>query len=183
VLFEELIRTRPARPFFTSLGFVRFLLGDYPAAIAADHQALAMEPGHLLTRFNLTDVLEAQGNRAESHRLCRTLVQELATAPAQPEARIRLMHAQCLLYLGDRAGAERIAAEVLKQRPEDVQDCHQAAQLYALLGERVSALYFTEQALKKGLRREWFTIPEFRSLKEDPEFRALLDSRVVRKTS
>jgi len=183
VLFEELIRTRPARPFFTSLGFVRFLLGDYAAAIAADHQALAMEPGHLLTRFNLTDVLEAQGNLAESHRLCSTLVRELATAPTQPEARIRLMHAQCLLHLGDRAGAERIATEVLKQRPEDVQDCHQAAQLYALLGERFSALYFTEQALKKGLRREWFMIPEFRSLREDPEFRALLDFPAVRKIS
>lgn len=182
-LYEALIRTRPARPFFTSLGFIRFLLGDYDAAIAADRQALAMEPGHLLTRFNLADALEAQGNLAESHRLCSTLAQELATASVQPEARIRLMHAQCLLHLGDRAGAERIAAEVLKQRPEDAQDCHQAAQLYALLGERVSALYFTEQALKKSLRREWFIIPEFRSLKEDPEFRALLDSRAVHKTS
>jgi len=65
---------------------------------------------------------------------------------------------------------------VLKRKPEDVQILYLAAQHHTLLGERISALYYTEQALKKGLRVEWFMDPAFRSLEEDPDFRALLES-------
>jgi tetratricopeptide (TPR) repeat protein len=180
-LFEELVRARPVRPFLTNLGYVRFLLGNYAKAIAADRQALALEPHHFLTRFNLILTLEAQGDLTGARRICKTLVEEFATSPTPLDTRARLQHAQCLARLGDRAGAERIAGEVLKQRPEDVQDLHEAAQLYALLGERLSVLYYTELALKKGLRREWFMIPGFRSLiKENPDFRALLNSPALK---
>jgi serine/threonine protein kinase/tetratricopeptide (TPR) repeat protein len=182
-LYEEVIRIRPARPLFTSLGFVRFLTGDYAAAIAADRQAIAMEPGYLLTRFNLSEALEAQGNLTESRRICSALVQEIATLPAPPDTSTRLRHAQCLVRLGNRAEAERIAGEALKTRPEDIQDLHEAAQLYAVLGDRISARFYTKLALEKGLGREWFLIPAFRSLEKDPELRALLGSPGPHKSS
>ncbi len=176
-LYERLIRVRPTRPYFTNLGFVRFLLGDYAGAAEAYRRALALKPSHLLTRFNLATALEAQGDLVEARRLYGTLAKELAAGPPFLDARTRMLYAQCLARTGNGADAEQIADEVLKQRPEDVQVLNQAAQLYALLGDRVSARYYALLALKKGLRREWFTIPEFRSFKEDPEFRALLDSR------
>jgi len=182
-LYEKLIQIRPVRQFFTSLGFVRFLTGDYAAAIAADRQAIDMEPGYLLTRFNLSEALEAQGDLTESRRICSALVQEIATSPAPTDTSTRLRHAQCLVRLGNRAEGERIAGEALKTRPEDIQDLHDAAQLYAMLGDPTSARFYTKLALEKGLVRKWFLIPGFRSLEKDPEFRALLDSRTVRKAS
>jgi tetratricopeptide (TPR) repeat protein len=182
-LYEELIHIRPARPLFTSLGFVRFLTGDYAAAIEADRQAIAMEPGYLLTRFNLSEALEAQGDLTESRRICSALVQEIATLRAPPDLSTRLQHAQCLVRLGDRAKAERIAGEVLKTRPEDIQDLHNAAQLYEILGDHISARFYTKLALEKGLGRAWFLIPAFRSIEKDPEFQALLDTSGVRKAS
>jgi tetratricopeptide (TPR) repeat protein len=171
-LYQELIAAAPARHHFTGLGFVHFLRGDYAAAEAAYRRALALEPGHPLTRVNLAAALQAQGDGEGARRLLRPLEKELATAP---DPATRMLRAQCLARLGERAEAARLAEEALKQAPEDVQALHQAAQLHALLGERLPALYYTERALKKGLRREWFTIPEFSTLAENPDFRALLD--------
>jgi predicted Zn-dependent protease len=182
-IYEELIRLQPARPIFSSLGFIRFLLGDYAAAESAYRQALALEPHGTLTRFNLATALEAEGKLPEARRLYRALAEELAAVPNLSDDRIRMLHAQCLVRLGRRDEAVRLAGEVLKKAPEDVQVLHQAAQLYALLGERLTALYYTEWALKRGVRREWFMIPEFNTLKKDPEFQRLLNAQDARQAA
>ncbi len=174
-IYEELIRLQPARPLFSNLGFTRFLLGDYAAAESAYRQALALEPHGTLTRFNLATALEAEGKLPEARNLYRALAEELAAVPNLSDDRTRMLHAQCLVRLGRRDDAVRLAEEVLKKAPEDIQVLHQAAQLYALLGERLTALFYIEQARKRGIRREWFTIPEFSSLKKDPDFQALLN--------
>lgn len=175
-IYERLIAIQPAAPDLSSLGFVRFLLGDYAGAAAAYRQALVLEPKHLLARFNLATALEAQDDLVGARQLYTRLADELPAAPTPLDARTRMLRAQCLVRLGRRDEATQLGEQVLKQAPEDVQVLHQAAQLYALLGERLSALYYAERALKKGLRREWFTIPEFASLAGDPDFRALLDA-------
>jgi serine/threonine-protein kinase len=181
-LFEKLIRIRPTRLDLTNLGFIRYLLGDFAAASRAYRQALGLEPTYFLTRFNLATALEAKGDLSEARRLYRALEKELSATPAQLDARTRMLHAQCLVRLGQKEEAARLAEEVLAQRPEDFQVIQQAAQIYALLGERLEALVYIERSLKKGVRREWFTTPEFRSLQEDPELRALLDRYTTQKT-
>jgi serine/threonine-protein kinase len=163
-LYEKLNRTWPARQYLTNLGFVRYLLGDYAAAIAVDRRALDLESNDLLTRFNLATALETKGELAEARRFYSALVRELAATPPQ-DVYNRLLHAQCLVRLNQREAASRLADEVLKERPEDFQNLYLAAQLYALLGETTQARYYAELALKKGLRPEWFSTPEFSSLK------------------
>jgi serine/threonine protein kinase/tetratricopeptide (TPR) repeat protein len=182
-IYEELIRLQPARPYFSSLGFIRFLLGDYAAAESAYRQALALEPHGTLTRFNLATALEAEGKLPEARRLYRALAEELAAVPNLSDDRTRMLHAQCLVRLGRRDEAKRLTDEVLEKATEDVEVLHQAAQLYALLGERVSALFYIERARKKGLRREWFMIPEFNSLKKEPEFQRLLNAQDARQAA
>ena len=127
-------------------------------------------------------VAESARGRGHARLLYRDLETELAAESTPLDAHTRMLHAQCLARLGRKAEALRMADEVLKQRPEDLQILNQAAQLYVLAGERLPALYYTDLALKNGLRREWFTIPEFRSLEKDPEFRALLDRNRARKS-
>ncbi len=176
-LYEELLQAHATRPHLTNLGWVRFLRKAYAEAEAAYRQALTLEPGHLLTRFNLAATLAARGERAPARALFTSLAAELAATPAPVATRARLLHAQCLARLGRRTEADRLAEETLRQPPEDVHGLHLAAQLQALLGERLSALYYVERALRKGLLREWFEIPEFGSLHQDPDFRALLAAR------
>ena len=182
MLYEELVRLQPelARSYLTNIGFARYLLGAYAAAEKTDRQALILEPGHILTRFNLATALEAQGKLPEARRLYRTLAKEFEATPELLDAHTRMLHAQCLVRLGRTDEGARLVEEVLKRAPEDIQALHQAAQLYALLGERLPALYYTERALKKGLRREWFIIPEFSTLEKDPDFQELLNTQTAR---
>jgi tetratricopeptide (TPR) repeat protein len=175
--YEELIRLQPARPYFSNLGFTRYLLGDYAAAESAYRKALEWEPLDTLTRFNLATALEAEGELPKARRIYSALADELAADPHLSDDRTRMLHAQCLVRLGRRDEAVRLADEVLKKRPDDVQVLNQAAQIYALLGERYKTLYYTELALKKDMRREWLMIPEFNSLKKDPDFQHLLNTR------
>jgi Flp pilus assembly protein TadD len=176
-IYEDLIRARPARSYLTNLAFVRYLLGDYAAAAAANRKALALEPDQLLTRFNLATALEAQDDRAAARRLYQTLEKELAATSTPLDGRTRMLQAQCLVRLGRRDEARRLADEVFEKRPEDVQGLHQAAQLYALLEDPVSARFYVKLAREKGVRREWFTTPEFHSLQSDSEFQSLLGAR------
>ncbi len=183
--YEELIRHRPelAQLYLTSLGFIRYMLGDYAKAESAYRLALDKEPDKTLTRFSLATALEAEGELPEARRLYRALAEELAAVPNLSDDRTRMLHAQCLVRLGRRDDAVRLAEEVLKKAPEDVQVLHQAAQLYALLGERLSALFYIQQARKTGMRREWFMIPEFKSLKKDPDFQRLLNDQDARQAA
>ncbi len=176
-LYEELPELE--RLDLTNLGFARYLLGDYAAAENADRRARALEPDHKLTRFNLATALEAQGKLPEARRLYHALAKELAADPNLSDDRTRMLHAQCLVRLGQRDEAERLAEEVLKRVPQDFQVLYQAAQLYALLGNHSYALYYTHRALKTGLSWRWFTIPEFNSLKKDPDFQALLNTQAT----
>ena len=175
-MYEDLVKERPARSYLTNLAFVRYLLADYRAAAEANRRALILEPSSLLTRFNLATALEAQGDRAGARRLYLVLEKELATTSTPLDGRARMLRAQCLVRLGRRDEARLLADEIFKQRPEDVQGLHQAAQLYALLGDPVSARFYVKLAREKGLRREWFTIPGFHSLQDDPEFQILMSS-------
>ena len=181
-IYEKLIRLRPelARSDLTNLGFVQYLLGDYAAAESAYRRALVLAPHDRLTRFNLAAALEAKGELPEAQRIYRALAKELAADPNLSDDRTRMLRAQCLVRLGRRDEAKRLADEVLEKAIEDVQVLHQAAQLYALLDKRLSALYYIERAREKGVRREWFMTPEFNSLKEDPDFQRLLNAQVAR---
>jgi tetratricopeptide (TPR) repeat protein len=176
-IYQELIAVRPTALCRANLGFARFVLGDYPAAESAFRQALVLNPDYSLTRFNLAAVLDARGDPAGAQRLCRPLVKEFEAEPTQGDPILGLLYAQCLVRLGRNDDATLLTDQVLDKWPEEkVQILFRAAQLYALLGKRRPALYYIEKTLEKGLRREWFTFPEFRTLKNDPEFRALLES-------
>ena len=175
-LYEKMIEIRPERRSLTSLGTVRYLLADYDAAAEAYRRALDHQPDNLSARVNLAIAWDAQGNSAEAMALYRALEKDCTAAPSPTDTRTRMFCAKCLARLGQRAEAARLTEEALKQVPEDVQTLHQAAQVYALIGERRPALFYIERALKEGLRREWFMMPEFRSLAADPELQELLDT-------
>lgn len=174
-LYAKLTQTGSAPPYLTTnLGLLYYILGEYEAAEAAYRRALALDPDDRMNRFNLATTLEAQGDKTGAQRLYRDLEKELAAAPPPLDAYAQMLRAQCLARLGQKAAATALADAIFKQRPEDVQSLHQAAQIYAILGDRESARFYAKLALEKALRWEWLTIPEFRS-QEDPELRVLLD--------
>lgn len=179
-IYDQLIQKEPRRSYFNNRGDIHYLQAHYAAAEDDYRRGLRLEPDHPLTRFNLAKALEAQGKAAEAKDLFRALVKEFQTSKGSAEIRKPMFHAQCLIRLGFIAEAVPLVEEAVQGLPEDVNSLHEAAQVYALLGERRAALYYIESGLKKGLVPEWFKTPEFRSLEHDLEFQALLDLPTTR---
>jgi serine/threonine-protein kinase len=178
-IYLELVRAGPQRSDLTNLGLVRFLLGRYQDAVADYRRALALEPGHLAVTLNLADAEMALGRREVAAGLYRQVIATLdeRERAAPPSPGERALRAQCLAQLGEGRKAVEIVLEALQASPEDADVAFQAALVFALAGERASALALTRKALDLGYQPRWFAIPPFEGLRSDPEFRKLISRR------
>ena len=82
--------------------------------------------------------------------------------------------AQALTHLGQGVAAVTAIREALRLSPESNAPAFEAAVVYALLGEKTSAIANSEAALKSGYATSWFSLPWFDGLRGDPQFRQLL---------
>ncbi|HSL82258.1 MAG TPA: tetratricopeptide repeat protein, partial [Thermoanaerobaculia bacterium] len=173
--YRELIARDPQALYHTNLGWVRFLLGRYEEAVGSYRQALILAPGDLHTRFNLAVAEAAAGRPERAREDFRELIEELEAAEGtSPSANDLLIRAQCLARLGRAGEAVALTDRTLRDHPEEAQLRYQAALVYALVGERYSALHNARAALEGGLSGAWFAIPAFDRLQTDPELQALL---------
>jgi tetratricopeptide (TPR) repeat protein len=85
-----------------------------------------------------------------------------------------MIRAQCLAHLGRHWEAVELTQQALRESGEDPEILLAASLVYALAGDRASALVNADHALKKGMKPRWFTLPAFGSLRDDPELKALL---------
>lgn len=175
-IYRDLADRSPQRAYFTNLGLVRIFLGRYEEAIAAFHQALALDPAHVNTTVNLADAELVLGRKREAEAHYREALERLERnrPPGGLSPEDSLTQAQCLAHLGRTLEAVETAQEALRQRPEDPQLLQAAALVYTLVGDRASALVSIQEALEQGVQPRWFTYPAFSSLHNDPEFRELL---------
>lgn len=84
------------------------------------------------------------------------------------------MRAQALAHLGRHREAVSAIQRALQAAPSHPQVAFEAALVYAVIGERSSALANAERALELGLDRRWFTLPWFAELREQTAFAELL---------
>jgi tetratricopeptide (TPR) repeat protein len=173
-IYRDLVAAGPQRSDLTNLGLVRFLLGDYASAVESYRRALEIEPGHVAVTFNLADAELALGRTAEARRLYDEVLKALAARPSLAPAD-RCLQAQCLVHLGQQSRAVELALDALREAPQDAEVTYQAAVVFALAGEDNSALALARKARKLGVQARWLSIPAFRQLRTNPEFRKLLD--------
>jgi tetratricopeptide (TPR) repeat protein len=175
-LYLDMIRLRPQRAYYTNLGLARSLLGRHAEAVAAYRKALDLAPGHITVMLNLADAELALGHRAEARSiyteaLRRLTASEAATGLAPP---YQMAKAQCLAHLGKTREAVALAQTILRESFDDPEIVYAASLVYALAGDRESALVNAQSALDKGMQPRWFTLAAFGSLREDPELLVLL---------
>jgi tetratricopeptide (TPR) repeat protein len=89
---------------------------------------------------------------------------------SDPSAPSLMWRSQCLAHLGRREDAVLMVQEGLRLAPEDSEALYQASLVYALVGDRESALVNARKAIDKGVDSRWFSLPWFDSLRSDPEF-------------
>lgn len=177
-LYLELLELAPQRSHYTNLGLARFLLGRYPEAVSAYRKALELDPDHVVVLLNLADAETALDNRPEATRLYEMALEglERQAAAAALSARDRMIQAQCLARLGSSGEAVEITQRTLQQNPEDPEILYLASVVYALVGDRSSALLNARLARAKGTQPRWFSIAAFDALRDDPELRRLLET-------
>jgi len=175
-LFLEMIQLQPQRAYYTNLGLARSLLGRPAEAVAAYQKALELAPGHITVLLNLADAELALGHDAEARSLYRQVLQHLTAneAAAGLNPADRMAKAQCLAHLEKTREAVTVTQATLRESFADPQIVYAASLVYALVGDRASALVNAQSALEKGVEPRWFTLPAFGPLRDDPELRAIL---------
>jgi serine/threonine protein kinase/tetratricopeptide (TPR) repeat protein len=175
-LYLDLIRLQPQRSHYTNLGLARSLLGRHAEAVAAHRKALELAPGHIAVTLNLADAELALGHEDEARSLYTQVLQRLAASEAAAELvpMDRMIKAQCLAHLGKTREAVAVAQTTLRKSFDDPQIVYAASLVYALAGDRASALVNAQSALEKGVQPRWFTLAAFGSLRDDPELQVLL---------
>ncbi len=163
----RLLELRPHRSFWTNLGVVRFLLGDYENALRAYEQAAELSPDHPTTLLNLGDSLQALGRNDDAERAfgraLHILSQRQENEVLSPQD--RLNKAQCSAHLGDFETAIEETLAILEHADDDSELAYQAALVFALAGEQNSALIKARHALSSGMDARWFNIPAFDELR------------------
>ncbi len=178
-IYDGLIVRSRQSSYLTNLGTSRVLLRRYEEAVAAYREALAIDPDHVETLLDLAEAELALGRAGDAgdaaglyHKVLARLAHARPAGGASPAD--ALTEAQCLAHLGRTREAVAIALKSLQRSPDDPDVLQGAAQVYALAGDRASALVNVQNALEKGVRRRWFTLPAYRSLAGNPEFRRLV---------
>jgi predicted Zn-dependent protease len=171
--YRDLIARFPTqRSFYANLGSVQVLLSRYQDANATFHKALELDSDNALVNLNLAQAELALGHTQDAEGHLRKALREVEKNPV-PEN--RMTQAQCLAHLGRKLEAVGIIVNALKKTPDDPDVLQYAAQVSALVGDHGAALAYVERALQKGVQPRWFLLPAFNSLRNDPEFRGLMD--------
>lgn len=165
-LYRELSEVPGGRANQSNLGLTRYLRGDFAGAAAAYRAALRLDPGHVAVRLNLAEALAALGERGEARELLAAALTSLDRAGTTRTPLDSALRAQCLARLGRSSEAIAEVQGVLRQSPDDAEALYQAALVYALAGERVSAEVTAAKARAGGIEERWFNIPPFRALGE-----------------
>jgi len=177
-VLERLARDAPDEKVSSNLGLACFLNGRFGPAEEAFRQALALNAGHLPAQLGRADALELQGRTAEARELYR----QIAVAAERPGAWAVTwsrwsIQAQALAHLGEGRGAVAAIQQALRLAPDSPQLAYEAALVYALLGDRSSALFQADRALAGGVRPIWFRFSWFDPLRSDPAFAGRLKAR------
>ncbi|MEM7353132.1 MAG: protein kinase [Acidobacteriota bacterium] len=173
-ILDELAKFNPNRWAFSTLGWVRYVLGDFSGALDSYDRALDLNPEHQLTIFNRALALEAVDRKPEANYEYRRLLLLFDADSVQLGGQGSMMKAQCLALVGAIEPAIELTEETVILFPNDPQVLYQAAQVNAQSGRLSSARHYAEKALRLGLRAVWFRAPSFGALRFDEEFQQLL---------
>ncbi|MDY7093656.1 MAG: protein kinase [Acidobacteriota bacterium] len=170
-LYQQLVARAPGALELSNLGFAQLLLGDATGALESFRQAADLEPANAAIALNVADALALVGRQGESREAYAETLRLADDDPAAADWQRSSVRAQALAHLGRSREAVAAVQEALHQARGMPQARYEAALVYALVGDRTSALTNAEQALAGGVQPSWFYLPWLEQLRQDPELR------------
>ncbi len=154
--------------------------GDLPRALDLFDEASRVREDHESLYFaaqTLTALNQTTEAKAAYHRALPVIERHLALNP--DDARAITMAAVCSSRLGNRERGLEWAEQATAVDPEDASVCYNVACLFALEGETDRALDRLECAFGTGFAHpDWVANdPDLASLRADPRFQALLETK------
>jgi tetratricopeptide (TPR) repeat protein/predicted Ser/Thr protein kinase len=178
---ERIYETLPAssRTFgdYVNLGTARVLLHRYKDAIEDFNQALEIKPEEASAKLNLADAELALGQEKPADALYQAVLQQLevdhgsggnTTADA-------MIKAQCLAHLRQPRKATNIVEDAVKRNNDNTDIIVSAAQVFTLARDNVHAMEKIQSALDHHVGPNWFKLPVFSPLFNDPQFQQVMD--------
>jgi Flp pilus assembly protein TadD len=161
-----------------NLAYAYHQAGRLDEAIMAYQKLLELEPTNATARNNLATLYTRSGRNDEAIRELETLLER---EPGNETARRNLDTARRnkgILHERDEQSARALKAA--DTRPNDPRAAYDVARVYAQHGDHDKALVWLEKALGLGYDRPEFVRidPAFASLRKDPRFGVLLDTRL-----
>ncbi|MCP4900308.1 MAG: protein kinase [bacterium] len=172
-LYEKLEEEDPTGAFLSNLSLAHMLLGNVEEATEKARMALELDSSKGLGMLNYADCLWMQGEHEESqvwYRKAMERADELAQADGAEALTIR---SQCLAHLGQHKEAAAVAQQRLRLAPNDMSSHFDAALVFAVIGDRISAVVSAQRAIELGLDSRWLELPWFDPLRSDPDFAEL----------
>lgn len=164
-LYEKRVRRSPEPTELTNLGTAYLITGRYADAAQRFREALALAPGAPTVLLRLGDAELLAGRRDEASELYRQVLEQTDHTPS-PET-LFAVRAQALAHLDRRREAVVAVMEAQRQDPDSPHRSYEAAVVYALVGEDVSALVNAVRALEQGLHPHWFALPWFDPIRSE----------------
>jgi len=154
------------------VGIRLYFKGRFQEAVQRFEEVLGLEPDFPMARLFLAQSLTELGRFEEAVRELRTA--SAGSASASPELTAALGYA--FGRSGDAEGARRLLRELAELSALRYVSPSLSAQVLAGLGEREAALDRLEEAAElRASDLAWLRVrPAFRSLAEEPRFRALV---------
>ncbi len=176
-LLREAAKRDPGIGSLTNLGVNFLLLRRYGEAESSLRQALALKPDDPSAALNLADCLTLLGRKAEARKLYADIALS-ATRHATPgDWSMLAVQAQAFAHLGDTEKSLAAIQQALRLTPDNGQLSYEAAIVYVLIGDRGSALFHARQAAAQKVDANWFALPFFDPLRDEPAFQALARPR------
>jgi eukaryotic-like serine/threonine-protein kinase len=184
-IYETLIEGSPTSIDYVNLGTARVLLHRYKEAIDAFSQALKRNPRDAATKLNLADAKLALGQKEEAKALYEQVRgqweddrQGLETTPAD-----NMIKAQFLAHLGQTSEATDLVRNALKENKDNTDIIVSAAQVYTLAGDYEQAIATIPYAIEQHVGPNWFKLPVFSPLFNNPRYKKALDEALRDQTS
>jgi tetratricopeptide (TPR) repeat protein len=176
-LLRQAAKSDPGIGSLTNLGVNLLLLRRYGEAEAVLRQALALQPGDPSAALNLADCLTLLGRPAEARKLYAGIAESASRRATPGDWNMLGVQAQAFAHLGESEKSLAAIQEALRLTPDNGQLSYEAAVVYVLIGDRGSALFHARKAAAQKVDANWFALPFFDALRNEPTFQALTRPR------
>ena len=165
-LYSSLLEEGSDGMMWTNLGVSQLLQKRYAEAKVSLSEAMAAEPEDPVSWLNLADVLLLLGEDSRATELYRQVVLWGDQRSPAEQWQDVLLRAQSLAHLGRGDEAVSCLQSEVVQSSDEPQVWFESSLVYAIVGDRVSAVALAERSLEAGMSPRWFSLPWFDDIRE-----------------